>query len=314
MPTVSIIIPTYNSEKTIKETLMSVQQQSFTDWELIIIDDGSTDNTVEVIKNITEPRIKLFVYENGGVSTARNRGIARATGEYLSFLDADDLWTSDKLALQLETLNKYPKAKVVYSWTSYIDEKGQLLFLGPQFSFQGEVFKELLQKNFLLNASNLMIHTDVLDIVEGFSPEFSYAADWYFYLRLAKNFEFALVPQHQILDRQSANSMSSNIEKMREQCLSMLDSIFEDAPSQLQYLKDISHSNFYLYCADLYRKKIDSKNKKNLSSAWENLHRAITLHSYNLFKKDTQRILIKLFLWQLSFDVAKYSSIDFGKR
>ena len=308
MPKVSIIIPTYNSENTVEETIASVQKQSLTDWELIIIDDGSQDDTVRVVRDIAESRIKLFVYENGGVSVARNRGLAQAQGEYIAFLDADDLWDSDKLALQIKALDSNPQAQVVYSWTNYIDERGKLLFPGPRFSYQGNVFKQLLQKNFLLNASNILVRRDVLKLVPGFDPDFTYAADWDFYLRLAKNFNFVLVPKYQTYYRQSANSMSTKIEDMRKQCLNALDLTFKDVPDELKYLKDISYSNFYLYCADLYRKKVGAEDRNSLYNAWQNLHTAIAFHPNNLLKIDTQRILIKLFLWELHLSWQKLRS------
>ena len=299
MSKISIIIPTYNSEKTIKETIASVQKQSFTDWELIIIDDGSEDNTVNVVREIDESRLRLFVYENGGVSVARNRGIAQSGGDYIAFLDADDLWDVDKLSSQIKALQLNPKAQVAYSWTNYIDESGKLLFSGPRFSYQGNVLKQLLQRNFLLNASNILLRRDALKLVPGFDPEFTYAADWDFYLRLAKNFNFVLVPQYQIYYRQSANSMSTKIEEMRKQCLNALDLTFKDVPNELKYLKNISYSNFYLYCADLYRKKISANNHNSLNEAWQNLQTAIALYPNNLLKINTQRILIKLFFWEL---------------
>lgn len=306
MPKVSIIIPTYNSQDTIKETIASVQKQSLTDWELIIIDDGSSDNTVKLIREIDESRIKLVVCENGGVSVARNRGIARCQGEYIAFLDADDLWTENKLSSQTKALDLDLQAQVVYSWTKYVDERGELLFAGPRFSYRGDVFKQLLQRNFLLNASNILIRRDVLDLVPGFDPELTYAADWDFYLRLAKNFNFVLVPDYQTYYRQSDNSMSTKIEAMRKQCLDALDLTFEDVADELKYLKDISHSNFYLYCADLYRKRISAGDCNGLRSAWQSLHQAIALHPNNLLKIDTQRILIKLFIWDLFLSFRKY--------
>lgn len=162
MPKISIVIPTYNSEDTIKETVASVQQQSFTDWELIIIDDGSLDNTIDVVKNIAEPRIKLFVYENGGVGTARNRGITQATGEFIAFLDADDLWTCDKLASQIEALNQNHQAKVAYSWTSFVNEDGKFLFSGEALDYQGNIYQHLLLTNFLVSGSNILVHRDAL--------------------------------------------------------------------------------------------------------------------------------------------------------
>ena len=86
----SVIIPAYNAEHTISETIASVQKQTFSDFELLIIDDGSTDRTLKLVQASTDERIKIFSYKNAGVSVARNRGIAHANGEFISFVDADD--------------------------------------------------------------------------------------------------------------------------------------------------------------------------------------------------------------------------------
>ncbi len=93
MPTISVVIPAYNAEKTILETIESAFQQTFTDFELIVIDDGSSDDTAELVNTIADDRLQLFSYENGSASVARNRGIAHASGAFIAFLDADNLWT-----------------------------------------------------------------------------------------------------------------------------------------------------------------------------------------------------------------------------
>ena len=298
---ISIIVPTYNSANTIEETIASVQQQDFTDFELIVIDDGSQDKTIEVVQNIDEPRLKLFVYENGGVAVARNRGIAKATGDYISFLDADDLWTSDKLSLQLEALNKSFEAKVAYSWTSFIDDRGKHLFSGTRFCYEGNVYPQLLQTNFLTNASNILIHRDVLNLVKGFNPELAYTADWDFYLRLAQNSEFVVVPKYQIFYRQSANSMSSKIEPLKRESLALLDRVYQTTTLELKTGQNKSYSILYLYCSDLYRNKVRIDGRKNLSSAKRDLRTSILLYPQSLFKLDTQRLLIKLIFSELSF-------------
>jgi glycosyltransferase involved in cell wall biosynthesis len=121
MQTISVVVPAYNAERTILETIASVQQQTFSDFELIVINDGSTDGTLEQLNTVKDPRLKVFSYENGGISVARNRGIAQATGEFIAFLDADDLWTPDKLELQLAALQQHPEVGVAYSWTCFMD-------------------------------------------------------------------------------------------------------------------------------------------------------------------------------------------------
>jgi glycosyltransferase involved in cell wall biosynthesis len=109
MPLISVVIPVYNGEKTIQETIKSVLNQTFQSLELIIVNDGSNDETLKVISIIKDPRIKVFSYPNAGLSASRNRGLAHATGEYISFIDADDLWTPDKLEAQLKVLQENPK-------------------------------------------------------------------------------------------------------------------------------------------------------------------------------------------------------------
>jgi glycosyltransferase involved in cell wall biosynthesis len=306
VPKVSIIIPTYNSEKTIEETIASIQQQSFKDWELIIIDDGSQDNTVDIIENIVEPRLKLFVYENGGVGIARNRGIAQTTGEFISFLDADDLWTCDKLTLQIEALKQNPQAKVAYSWTSFVDENGKFLFSGKALYYQGNIHKYLLLTNFLLSGSNILVRRDALHVVTGFNPDLPYAADWDFYLRLAKNFDFVVVPKYQILYRQSVNSMSSKIEEIKQESLQIIDEAFQAASPQFEPLKTKSYSILYLYCADLYRKKISIEDKESLLNAQENLKTSILFDPQSLLKPSTLRVLTKIILWELSFIMPRH--------
>ncbi|MGL5192222.1 MAG: glycosyltransferase family 2 protein, partial [Chroococcales cyanobacterium] len=139
MPTISVIIPAYNAEKTIQETIESVLNQTFPDFELIVINDGSTDRTLEIVSGLTDSRLQVFSFPNSGPQKSRNRGISLATGDYLSFIDADDLWTPDKLERQLQSLQEHPEAAVVYSWTDFIDESGQPLPGGHHFKFTNHV-------------------------------------------------------------------------------------------------------------------------------------------------------------------------------
>lgn len=126
---VSIIIPTYNTEKFIRLTLQSVQNQSYQNWEMILVDDASTDKTVEIIKNFAEKdnRIKLFqLAKNSGNGVARNVALEKATGKYIAYLDADDLWFPSKLEKQIQFLraNNLP---FTFSFYDSIDEEGNNL-------------------------------------------------------------------------------------------------------------------------------------------------------------------------------------------
>jgi glycosyltransferase involved in cell wall biosynthesis len=116
-PFFSVVIPLYNKEKYIKETLQSVRNQSFQDFEIIVIDDGSTDNSCDIVKSKNDSRVRLIRQDNGGPSKARNRGIKEAKGKYISFLDADDAWLPDKLERQNELHLKNPE--LVWSCSGY---------------------------------------------------------------------------------------------------------------------------------------------------------------------------------------------------
>ena len=117
---ISIVIPLYNKAKSITTTLQSVLDQTYTDWELIVVDDGSTDNSLNVVKEFVgqidnrwiDDRLTLIHKENGGVSSARNRGIKEAKGEYVAFLDGDDLWETDYLEAMARLINDYPNASL----------------------------------------------------------------------------------------------------------------------------------------------------------------------------------------------------------
>lgn len=221
MPTISVIIPAYNCQKTIRETIESVLNQSFTDFELIVIDDGSTDLTVELVRTIKDNRLRLYSYANCGVAESRNRGIDKSAGKFVSFLDADDLWTIDKLESQLQALS-CNKAAVAYSWTDSIDSQGMFLRSGSYINVVGDIYHELLLRDFIESGSNPLIRSDALKTVGKFDCSLSNAHDWDMWLRLAHCFNFVVVPKVQVLYRVSSNSMSNNILGMESSSIKVI--------------------------------------------------------------------------------------------
>ena len=109
---ISVVIPLYNKEDCIKKTLDSVLNQSYKDFEVIVVDDGSTDRSAEIVASITDPRIKLVRQKNGGPSVARNRGVKEATEEYIAFIDADDIWSPEYLKEMTDLLTSFPDAVI----------------------------------------------------------------------------------------------------------------------------------------------------------------------------------------------------------
>ncbi|MEB3337942.1 MAG: glycosyltransferase [Leptolyngbyaceae bacterium] len=304
-PTISVIIPAYNAEGTILKTIQSVQKQTFSDFELIVIDDGSNDGTLEQLSTIPDPRLKVFSYPNGGVAIARNRGIAHAKGEFISFLDADDLWAIDKLELQLQALRQQPEAGVAYSWTHFIEEDGNFFFKGEQTSFDGHVYDKLLFGNFLKSGSNPLIRRQAIESIEGFDPTLPPAEDWDFYLRLATHWPFVVVPKPQIFYRQVSKSASSQVKAMEEGSLRVLQKAFQNSTQDLQKLNPKILAHLYQFLAHLYLKR--SLNREGVQQATHKLKVAISLHPWILLASKTQILVAKLLLiYLLPNQVSRY--------
>jgi glycosyltransferase involved in cell wall biosynthesis len=289
MPIISVIIPAYNAERTILETITSVQQQTFSDFEIIIINDGSSDRTLELLHNITDERLKIFSYENGGLPVARNRGISHATGEFLAFLDADDLWTPDKLELQLAALQQHSEAGVAYSWTSFMDDKGESLSPGEPIFIEGNVYADLLVNNFLASGSNPLIRKQAIKSTGGFDSAFPHCADWEYWLRLAASWYFVVVPKHQIIYRQSSGGMSSKIDGIEKQLFIMIEKVYQTVPQRLQYLKNHSLAWVYRYCAEKFL-QYGTSNINDVNRAGMELWNAIRLNPKILLERYTQNI------------------------
>jgi len=247
MPLISVIIPVYNGEATIKETIASVLNQTFKDFELIVIDDGSTDSTLDVLSSIQDPRLKVFSYPNGNQAVSRNRGLSRATGEYISFIDADDLWTPDKLEAQLKALQENPQAGVAYSWTDLIDEAGNFIRGGAKIYWKGESHARMLLNDFVESGSNPLIRAEAFKEVGKFDESLPPAEDWDMWIRLAARYHYIVVPSVQVLYRIRANSSSTNVLRMEQVSLRIIERRYAEAPESIQHLKRYSLANRYKY-------------------------------------------------------------------
>jgi glycosyltransferase involved in cell wall biosynthesis len=302
MTTISVIIPACNAQDTILETIESVRKQTFTDLEIIVINDGSKDRTLELLTAIEDRRLKVFSYTNAGLPTARNRGIVRASGKYISFLDADDLWTPDKLEKQLATLQTHPKASVVYSWIAVMleakDNCGQVSFFsGKRIWFAGDIYRQLLVDNFIGNGSNILAKIEAIRSVGEFDPSFKSCEDWEYYLRLAAKYHFAVVPEHQILYRKTPINMTSKGEIMEREGLKVIEQVFQSVPPKDRHLKNQSIANFYRYCGKIY---VDySIQAEGIQTGKKKLFQAIAFYPLILLSRDTYILFSKILLKQL---------------
>lgn len=250
MPIASVIIPVYNGAKTIQETIRSVLCQRFQDFELIVINDGSNDLTLEAVSSFYDLRIKVFSYPHSGASVSRNRGFSHSLGRYVSFLDSDDLWTTDKLELQIKALMDNLQAMVAYSWVDAIDENGKFLYPCTRSRESGNICSKLMLGNFTCTSSNPLIKREAFTEVGGFDPAYQQAEDWDLLLRLAGHHHFACVPSVQVMYRQTANSYSQNTPEMERACLSLLKRVYEHAGDAVSGLKKTSYANVYWYLAN----------------------------------------------------------------
>ncbi|RUT02707.1 glycosyl transferase [Dulcicalothrix desertica PCC 7102] len=294
MPEITVIIPAYNAEKTILETIKSIQEQTFSNFEIIVINDGSTDDTQLVLEKIKEPRLKIISSQNEGVSAARNKGIKAAQSEYIAFIDADDLWTNDKLELQLAAIKANPDIGVVYSWTSQMDETGKKFHSGARVFIEGNVYQDLLIVNFLENGSTPLMRKECVDEIGGFNVNLKYGEDWEFYIRLAAKYKFAVIPKQQVFYRQSPSSATSKVAVMEQNLLMTLEIIYQSVPSHLQYLKNQTLAALYHYLAATYFAHV--KNSSHINIVGQKLWTAISLNPKYLL--DTVTIFY-IFKWSI---------------
>ncbi len=299
MPLISVIIPVYNGARTIRETISSVLAQSFEDLEIIVINDGSTDNTAEILANLPNPKIKVYSFPNAGPSASRNRGFRLSAGNYIAYLDADDLWAKDKLKKQFQALQQHPAAGVAYCWTHHIDESGQFVRPGGKHQAEGNVMGHLLLNNILEHGSNPLIRRQAVAEVGGFDETLRTAEDWDFYIRLAARYEFVVVKKPLIYYRQSPYSCSANVARTEKDALAVLERVFKEAPPSLRHLKIQSQANTYAY---LIFKAFDGviERKKSLKAA-----------SYlcKAASKNPEMRRDKMFLLQLTIKILIHSLI-----
>lgn len=191
-PMISVIMPAYNSERHIADSIRSVLRQTFADWELIVIDDGSTDRTGEIVRGLVaaDARVRYVQRKNGGQAAARNTGIRNSWGELIAFLDSDDLWLPKKLERQLAALHD-TGASLVYSDVETFSESGDEIadeFGVVHGKFGGEeMFRLLLARNHIPVLSVLVLRT-ALEQVQLFDPDRRYqnCEDYELWLRLAR--------------------------------------------------------------------------------------------------------------------------------
>lgn len=215
MPKVSVIIPAYNAGTYLAETVRSVLAQTFMDFEVIISDDGSADNTAAVARSFSDPRVRYRHQKNAGVSAARNNGAELATGDYLAFLDADDLFHPKNLEKKVALLEKDATLSLVFADCNIID--GESRSTGEMLVGKDEkVFENLLLWNgtVIPGPSSILVTRKAFESCGGFDPAFSTAADQDFFFRIARRHRCAHIPETLTAYRKHGTNMHMNIALM----------------------------------------------------------------------------------------------------
>ena len=229
IPLISIIVPCYNAAGTLPATVQSALAQTYPRIEIILVDDGSTDDTSAVMAALAaqDDRITVLSQENAGVAAARNLGIAAARGDFIATLDADDLWAPEKLEAQMRCFSD-PDVGVVYTWFEHIDENDRVFSGGFHFEFSGDVFEQLCAIDFIGNGSNALTRAHLMRDVGGYDTALRARGaegceDWKIALLLAERTRFAVVPRALLGYRLTWNNMSSQFRKFTRSAEIVID-------------------------------------------------------------------------------------------
>lgn len=212
---VSIIIPTYNRAYCIERSIRSVLEQTYQEFELLIVDDGSSDNTQDVVNSIGDERIRYIpMPENKGAAAARNEGIRQAAYEYIAFQDSDDVWRPDKLEKQMRALRENPHAGLVYCEFE-ARKTDSNAFIVPDKSMplsdkQGDIYDKLLCRN-TISTQTVVARRECLLRMGLFCENLTCIEDWEFFLRIARDYEIVFVEEPLVIVHVKDGGVSSNV-------------------------------------------------------------------------------------------------------
>ncbi len=244
-PSVSVIIPTYNRRAYVQEAIESVLAQTYTDYEIIVIDDGSTDGTAEALREQYGDRIRYEWQENQGVSAARNHGIELACGKYIAFLDSDDLWCPEKLEKQIAYLERHPSTGMVFSEAWVIDSKGTLVStskLNEAISAESLSLESLCYENHINVPSSVVVDKGIIETAGGFDHSMSQGEDYDLFLRARVHTSVGIVREpltaYRVHSEGASNPSSQVAERRLRAHLLALDKVFAAWPEAPPGLKE----------------------------------------------------------------------------
>ena len=255
-PKVSVIVPAYNVSKYIPEALASLEKQTFSDFEVLVVDDGSTDDTAAVVQKFCQrdTRFNLLQKPNGGLSSARNYGIRHARGEYIALLDGDDIYHRDKIATHVARLYDKPDVGVVYSASQTIRDDGKPTFI----SLSGKPVHSnpllaLLCKNFVGHGSNAVFRRCLIDEVGGFDENLRSWEDVDLWLRIAAMLKWSFFREKRVLCyyRVRPSGLSFNLVQMRNSGTIVIETAYQRSPELIKPMLPTVYAYMYRYLSRL---------------------------------------------------------------
>ncbi|MCK5542564.1 MAG: glycosyltransferase [Desulfobacterales bacterium] len=264
-PIVSVVIPTYNRKNIIVRAIESVLNQTYKNYEIIIVDDGSTDGTVDYIKNNYNFKIKCISQKNMGASSARNKGISEAKGKYVAFLDSDDEWINSKLTTQVAFLEKNPEIALLCGRTYKSDDIKKVNSPLTK-KIVGNLFNTLYSHSFV-STPTVIVKKDVLDQVGGFDTNYKSAEDFDLWLKITKNYQCAFLPGLIAIVNRGEDNLSTDKITLHLHAVTILESHYDKKliPRRV-YKKAISDSYIALGRNHLKSGQISQARKSFISS------------------------------------------------
>lgn len=246
---VSVVIPAYNAEHYLEETLKSVMQQDYRHLEIIVVDDGSKDQTSAIARKLAKEdnRIQYVYQENQGVSAARNHGYRLSNGNYLGFLDADDIWLPENITLKFALIDKNKDVGLVHSDAMLIDEKGNSLHEVKAGQSGNLLDRMLLWEGTCVHSpGSILVKREVIEKIGGFDTELSTGADQEFFMRVAASYKIDRLPQVTWHYRIHQQNMHSNITLMERDTLLVYRKSRENHFFKSNRFRRKCYSNMYL--------------------------------------------------------------------
>jgi glycosyltransferase involved in cell wall biosynthesis len=328
IPVVSVVIPMYNVERYIEQSILSVLNQSYHHFELILVDDGCSDNTLGVVNQFNDPRIRIIRQANRGLSGARNTGIEAARGIYIALLDADDYWAVDKLNKHIQHLTANPKVGISYCPSLFINEEGRLLGVGQFPRLKNITSQHIFCRNPIGNGSSPVIRRSVLSEVGYFGVNKDKYRRMYFdetlkqsedielWTRLALNtqWQFEGISQPLTYYRINDTGLSADLDK---QFASWQHAVKLNEASHPTFFKQFYSLAKAYQLRYLARRAVQSKSKV---TAFKLIHQALYCN-YRILLQEPSRTLITLacawlkFLPQTIYNkLEKFAMLNFGRK